>query len=202
MDLIIGGFSGPVGLEAIFRISGFWPRRFVGLGSLDLNTFGYPSGTPLLPFSIAIGLISSRLDRRVFRSAACQGARENVRNELLTILFVGRWIILVGAPQSSRDQVLERAVQRRVQGCVCGGVICSGVPRTRRCSDVPRKGRPDISILIFIIYPKPRPVAQAHGKVEMGAERPISTPHLGVYSPPQNAPSITWTIPDNPHNIS
>ena len=67
---IIGALSGPVGLEAIFRISGFWPRRFVGLGSLDPNTFGYPSGTPLLPFSIAIGLISSRLDRRVFRSAA------------------------------------------------------------------------------------------------------------------------------------
>ena len=127
---------------------------------------------------------------------------KNVRNEVMTILFVGRWISLVWAPHSSRNPVLERAVQRRVQWCVCGGVICSGVPRTRRCSDVPRKGRPDISILIFIIYPKPRLVAQAHGKVEMGAERPISTPHLGVYSPPQNAPSITWTIPDNPHNIS
>ena len=83
LGLIIGGLSGPVGLEAIFRISGFWPRRFVGLGSLDPNTFGYPSGTPLLPFSIAIGLISSRLDRRVFRSAACRGARKNVRNETL-----------------------------------------------------------------------------------------------------------------------
>ena len=168
----------------------------MGLGSLDLNTFGYPSGTPLLPFSIAIGLISSRLDRRVCRSAACQGARKNVRNELLTILFVGRWIILVGAPRSSQDLVLERSVQRSMQWCVCGGVICSGVPKTLYCSDVRSKGRLDISILILVIYPKPRPVAQAHGKVKMGAERPISTPHLGVYSPPQNAPSITWTIPD------
>ena len=134
-------------------------------------------------------------------------ARKTVRNEGMTPGFVQGCIILVGALQSSRDQVLERAVQRRVQGCVCGGVICSGVPRTRRCSDVPRKGRPDISILILKIYPKPRPVAQAHGKVEMGAERPISTPHLGVYSPPKHAPSITptipsGTIPDNPHNVS
>ena len=129
-------------------------------------------------------------------------ARKTVRNELLTILFVGRWIILVGAPQSSRDQVLERAVQRRVQWCVCGGVICSGVPRTRRCSDVPSKGRSDISMLIFKKFEKPRLVAPTHGKVEMGAERPISTPHLGVYSPPKHAPSITPTIPDNPHNVS
>ena len=202
MGLIIGGLSGPVGLEAIFRISGFWPRRFVGLGSLDPNTFGYPSGTPLLPFSIAIGLISSRLDRRVFRSAACQGARKTVRNELLTILFVGRWIILVGALQSSQDLVLERAVQRRVRVCVCGGVIWSDVPRTRRCSYVPSKGRPDMSILMPGIYPKPRPVAQTHGKVGKGAERPISTPHLAVFRPPKHAPSITPTIPDNPHNVS
>ena len=137
LGLIIGGLSGPVGLEAIFRISGFWPSGFVGLGSLDLNTFGYPSGTPLLPFSIAIGLISSRLDRRVCRSAACQGARKNVRNELLTILFVGRWIILVGAPRSSQDLVLERSVQRSMQWCVCGGVICSDVLKTLYCLSTP-----------------------------------------------------------------
>ena len=39
-------------------------------------------------------------------------------------------------------------------------------------------------------------------KVEMGAEHPISTPHLGVYSPPKHAPSITSTIRDNPYNVS
>ena len=158
----------------------------------------------MLQFSIAIGLISSRLDRRVFRSAACQGARKIVRNELLTILFLGRWIILVGALQSSQDLVLERAVHAAESAgvCVCGGVIWSDMPRTRRCSYVPIKGRPDMSILMPGIYPKPRLVAQTHGKVGKGAERPISTPHLGVYSPPKHAPSITSTMPDNPYNIS
>ena len=149
---IIPALSGPVGLEAIFRFSEFWPSSFVGLGSLDPNTCGYPSGAPLLPFLIAIDLISSRLDRRVFRSAACRGARKNVRNELLTILFVGRWIILVGALQSSQDLVLERAVQRRVRVCVCGGVIWSDVPRTRCCSDVRGKGRPDMLYIYIYIY--------------------------------------------------
>ena len=129
-------------------------------------------------------------------------ARKTVRNEGMTPGFVQGCIILVGALQSSHDLVLERAVQRRVRVCVCGGVIWSDVPRTRRCSYVPSKGRPDMPILALSIYPKPRLVAQTHGKVKKGAERPISTPHLGVYSPPQNAPSITWTMPDNPHNIS
>jgi hypothetical protein len=46
---MICALSGPVGLEAIFRFSAFWPSGFVGLGSLDPNTFGYPSGTPLAP---------------------------------------------------------------------------------------------------------------------------------------------------------
>ena len=67
---IIPVLSGPVGLEAIFRFSEFWPSSFVGLGSLDPNTFAHPSGTPLLPFLIAIGLISPRFDEPIFRSAA------------------------------------------------------------------------------------------------------------------------------------
>ena len=174
----------------------------MGLGSLDPNTFAHPSGTPFLPFSIAIGLISSRLIDRFSGRRHLGSARKTVRNELLTVLFVGRWIILVGALQSSQDLVLERAVQRRVRVCVCGGVIWSDVPRTRRCSYVPSKGRPDMSILMPGIYPKPRLVAQMHGKVGKGAERPISTPHLGVYSPPKHAPSITSTIHDNPYNVS
>ena len=62
--------------------------------------------------------------------------------------------------------------------------------------------RQGLSILELALYPKPRLVAQAHGKAKMGTERPISTPHLGVYSPPKHAPSITPTIPDNPHNVS
>ena len=49
----------------------------------------------------------------------CQGARKNVRNELLTILFVGRWIILVGAPRSSQDLVLERSVRAAFHAVVC-----------------------------------------------------------------------------------
>ena len=114
----------------MFRFSGFWPSGDLGRGSLDPDTFAHPPETPLLPFLIAIGLISSRLDRRVFRSAACRGARKNVRNELLTILFVGRWIILAGAPRSSQDLVLERSVQRSVRWCVCGGVSWADVPRT------------------------------------------------------------------------
>ena len=160
----------------------------MGLGSLDPNTFSHPSGTPLLPFSIAIGLISSRLIDRFSGRRHLGSARKTVRNEGMTPGFVQGCIILVGAPQSSRDQVLERAVQRRVQWCVCGGVICSDVPRTRRCSYVPSKGRPDMSILMPGIYPKPRPMAQTHRKVRKGAERPISTPHLGVYSPPPKMP--------------
>ena len=131
LGFIIGALSGPVGLEAIFRISGFWPRRFVGLGSLDLNTFGYPSGTPLLPFSIAIGLISARLDRPIFRSAACQGARKNVRFEGMTSGFVSRWMALVGAPHFSRNPVVVGSVQRRVRWCVCG--VCVVVSSARAC---------------------------------------------------------------------
>ena len=186
---IIRALWGPVGVEAMFRFSGVWPSSFVGLGSLDPNTFGYPSGAPLLPFLIAIGLISSRLDRRVFQSAACRGARKNVRNELLTMLFVGRWIMLVGALQSSQDLVLERAVQQRVRVCVCGGVIWSDVPRTRRCSYVPSKGRPDMSILMPGIYPKPRPVAQTHGKSGRVQSAPFRRPISGCVAPQDMPPA-------------
>ena len=161
----------------------------MGLGSLDPNTFAHPSGTPLLPFSIAIGLISSRLDRPVFRSAACQGARKNVRNELLTILFVGRWIILVGALQSSQDLVLERAVQRRVRVCVCGGVIWSDVPRTRCCSDVRGKGRPDMPICILKTYPKPRVRSCSGPETRGGCRAPFRRPISGCIAPPKMPPA-------------
>ena len=70
--------------------------------------------------------------------------------------FVFRCIIHVGAPQSSTSPVLMGSVQRRVQWCVCGGVIWSDVPRTRRCSDVRGKGRPDMPICILKTHPKPR----------------------------------------------
>ena len=128
----------------------FWPSGVLGRGSLDPNTFPYPSGTSLLPFSIAIGHFPARLNRPVFRSAACQGARKNVRFEGMTSGFVSRWMALVGAPHFSRNPVVVGSVQRRVRWCVCGGVIWSDVPRTRRCSDVRGKGRPDMPICIFI----------------------------------------------------
>ena len=44
---------------------------------------------------------------------------------------------------------------------------------------VPSKGRPDMSILMPGIYPKPRPVAQTHGKVGKGAECPRGGAVLG-----------------------
>ena len=174
----------------------------MGLGSLDPNTFAHPSGTPLLPFSIAIGLISSHLIDRFSGRQHPSLAHKNVRNELLTILFVGRWIVLVGALQSSQDLVLEHTVQWRVQVCVCSGVIWSGMLRTHCCSYVPSKGCPDMSILMPGIYSKPRLVAQTHRKVGKGAECPILMPHLRVYSLPKHAPSITQTIANNPHNVS
>ena len=46
-------------------------------------------------------------------------ARKTVRNEGMTPGFVQGCIILVGAPQSSRDQVLERAVRAAESAGVC-----------------------------------------------------------------------------------
>jgi len=109
----------------------FWPSGVLGRGSLDPNTFPYPSGTSLLPFSIAIGHFPARLNRPVFRSAACQGARENVRFEGMTSGFVSRWMALVGAPHFSRNPVVVGSVQRRVRWCVCG--VCVVVSSARAC---------------------------------------------------------------------
>ena len=63
------------------------------------------------------------------------------------------------------------------------------------------KGRPDMFILIFILYPKTGFIAGTVQKLKMGPEHPISTPHLRVYSPPTHAESTPPTIPENPQNI-
>ena len=56
--------------------------------------------------------------------------------------------------------------------------------------------------MIVIIYLKPRFIAVAVLKIEMGVEHPISTPHQRVYSPSRHGPGTLPTIPENPHNVS
>ena len=58
-----------------------------------------------------------------------------------------------------------------------------------------------MALMKYKIFEQPRFVAQTVQKVEMGAEHPISTPHLGVSSPPKHALSTPPTILENRHNV-
>ena len=59
----------------------------------------------------------------------------------------------------------------------------------------------DMTLIKFMMCPNRGFVARTVPKVEMGAERPISTPHQGVYNPPRHAPSTPyprtrlWNVP-------
>ena len=73
----------------------------------------------------------------------------------------------------------------------CGGVcvvvssgrMCQGRTAARTCEV--KAVRTCSYILIFKMYEKYRLAGRTVQKLEMGAERPILTPHLRVYSPPQ-----------------
>ena len=79
---------------------------------------------------------------------------------------------------------------------------CTAVPKSKEEEPGDCKGRKDIRLFIYIIYQKYGLVAATVPKLEMGAEHPISTPHLRVESPPKHATSTPPTILENPHNIS
>ena len=117
------------------------------------------------------------------------------------ILFAGAYK-LVPAPFSSSDRASERVLRRSVLPCLGGARTCSAVLSSPQRPHRSCKGPLDMALIKYKIFQKPRFVARMVRKLEMGAEHPISTPHLGLYSPPKHAPSTPPTIPENRHNIS
>ena len=104
---------------------------------------------------------------------------------------------LVRAPCYSSDRASERVLRRSVLPCLGGARTCSTVLSSPQRPHRRPEGRIDMALMKYKIFQKPRFVARTVQEVEMGAEHPISTPHLGVYSPPKHAESTPPTIPEN-----
>ena len=87
---------------------------------------------------------------------------------------------LVQAPRSSSDRASERVSRRSVLPCLGGARTCSAVPSSPQRPHRRPEGRIYMALMKYKIFEQPRFVAQTVQKLEMGAQHPISTPHLGV----------------------
>ena len=108
---------------------------------------------------------------------------------------------LMQAPRSSSDHTSEQVSWHSVLLCLGGARTCSTILSSPQRPHRRPEGCIDMALMKYKIFEKPRFVPRARGKVKMGTQHPISTPHLGVCSPPKHAESTPLTIPENRHNI-
>ena len=97
----------------------------------------------------------------------------------------------MGALYSSRNPAAVGSEKRRVRRGVRAVPFSehSDVPRSPVCSDIFIMDISDIFIMILKMYEKYELVARTLEKVEVGAERPILTPHLECIALQDMAPA-------------
>ena len=148
---------------------------------------------------MAAGLGSAISAKRISPVSA---SAETVRTYQITSGFRFRCSTLLRTEGIARDPGRGRSQERRSHTGQMRVWTCTAVPKSKEEEPGGCKGRKDMRLLISEIYEKYKLVGRTVQKVEMGAEHPLSTPHLRVSSPPKHAPSTPPTILENRHDVS